>query len=259
MLLGLDAFQRLAAHVPGRWLPWLAKACLAAGVAFIVGMATLGLPGGVFVELVTGLGRKVPPDGAWPLAIEVTAVGSLLIVPASLVVRLVRPSLVGWGHAWATASVAFVATALFTLYASSDRSSSAQQGPEMLTSLVAFDIAPEAPRIAVGSGPHRFTLHFTAGSARSVLLFSSPSDIDGMMVERNAQPGQPLKFDARYSGPSFLNLYPGDHVLIRNTNGYFMQLKIVSATSKGYEGDTGDSVIFEYQINEGKWPGFSAL
>jgi hypothetical protein len=241
------------------WLAWVVKACIAAGAVFVLGMITLGLPGALFVELVMGLGRRVPPDGAWPMAIEITIAGSLLIVPASLIVRLLGPNLVGWWHASGTAAVAFVATALFTLYASSDRSTSAQQGPEMLANLVVFDITPEAPRIAVGSGPHRFTLHFNAGGARSVLLFSSPSDIDGMVAERGAQAGQPLKFDARYSGPSFLNLYPGDHVLIRNTNGYFMQLKIVSATSKGYEGDTRDAVVFEYQINEGKWPGFKAL
>jgi hypothetical protein len=222
-------------------------------------MLTLGLPGALFVELVLAFGRKVPPDGVWPLAIEVTAVGSLLIVPASLVLRLARPNLAGWGHAGATAAIAFVATALFTAYASSDRSPAAQQGPEMLASFVAFDITLEAPRIAVGSGQHRFTLHFAPGSARGVLLFGSPGDIDGMVAVRGAQSGQPLRFDPQYSGASFLSLYPGDYVVLRNTNGHFMQLKIVSATSKGYEGDTRDGVIFEYQINEGRWPGFSAL
>jgi hypothetical protein len=49
----------------------------------------------------------------------------------------------------------------------------------MLASLVVFDITPEAPRIALGSGQHRFTPHVGAGSALGVLLFSSPSDIDG--------------------------------------------------------------------------------
>src|SRR5262245_34818687 len=128
MLHGLHALGRLVAHMPGQWLSWLAKASLAAGTAFVLGMATLGLPGAFFVQLVMGLGRRVPPDGAWRLAIEVTAAGSLLIVPASLAVRLVRPNLVGWGHAWGTAAIACVATALFTLYASSDRPSRAQQG-----------------------------------------------------------------------------------------------------------------------------------
>ena len=244
--------------MPDRWIPWLARACLAAGAVFVLSMVTLGLPGGAFVELVMGLGRRVPPDGAWPLAIEISAVGSLLIAPASLVVRLVRPNVAGWGHAWATAAVAFVATALFALYASSDRSSPAQQGPEMLASLVAFDITLEAPRIAVGSGPHRFTLSFNASGSGGVLL-STSGDIDVMVPVRGAQAGQPIRFDAQYGVRTFLGLYPGDHALIRNTSGYFMQLKIVSATSKGYEGGARDAVVFEYQINEGKWPGFTAL
>jgi hypothetical protein len=250
--------MRLAAHTPGQWLPWVAKACLAAGTVFALSMVTLGLPGGIFVELVMGLGRRVPPDGAWPLAIEISAAGSLLIVPASLVVRLARPSVAGWGHAWATAAVAFVATALFALYASSDRASPAQQGSEMLASLVVFEIAPESPRITVGSGSHRFTLNFNAGGSGGVLL-SASGDIDGMVPLRGAQSGQPIRFDPQYSIRTFLSLYPGDHAVIRNTSGYFMQLKIVSTTSKGYEGGARDAVVFEYQINEGKWPAFKPL
>ena len=193
----LDGLDELVAQMSSRWLPWLAKACLAAGCAFGLGMLTLGLPGAFFVELAQGLGRKVPPDGAWPLAIEVTAMGSLLIVPASLVLRLARPNLAGWGHAGATAAIAFVATALFTAYASSDRSPAAQQGPEMLASFVAFDITLEEPRITVGSGQHRFTLHFAAGSARGVLLFGSPGDIDGMVAVRGAQSGQEQELQTR--------------------------------------------------------------
>lgn len=257
MLRGLDAYARMVAQTSSRWLPWLAKACLAAGCAFGLGMLTLGLPGVFFVELVLAFGRKVPPDGVWPLAIEVTAVGSLLIVPASLVLRLARPNLAGWGHAGATAAIAFVATALFTAYASSDRTPVAQQGPEMLASLVAFDITLAAPRIAVGSGQHRFTLSFAASGSGSVYL-SASSSIDGMVPHRGAQSGQPIRFDPQYSIRTFIGLNPGDYAVIRNTSGYFMQLKIVSVTSKD-EGGTRDAVVFEYQINEGKWPGFSAL
>ena len=258
MFHAIAAYTRWAAHPPGQWLSWVAKACLAAGAAWGLSMLTLGLPGTVFVELVMGLGRNVPPDGAWPMAIEISMVGSALIVPASLAVRLVRPGLAGWGHTLATAAVAFVATSLFALYASSDRSP-AQPGPESLTGFVVFDIDRTAPFIAVGGGPHRFTLNFIAGGFGGGVMLSASSTTDGMVPLRGAQSGQPIRFDPQYSLRTFLSLYPGDHAIIRNTGGYFMQLKIVSATTKGHEGGTRDAVVFEYQINEGKWPGFTAL
>lgn len=256
MFQAMASYLRSTPHPQGQWMSWLAKACLAAGAVFGLGMLTLGLPGAVFVELVTGLGRSVPPDGAWPLAIEVTAVGSLLIVPASLAVRLARPNLMGWGHAWATAAMAFVATALFTVYASSDGSSAAQQGPESLVGLVAHDIDRAVPFIAVGSGPHRFRLNFAASGSGSVYL-SPSSGIDGMVPHRGVQSGQPIRFDPQNSIRTFVGLYPGDYAIVRNTSGHFMLLKIVSVTSKD-AGGAGDAVVFEYQINEGKWPGFTA-
>ena len=258
MLQGLGALTRLAAQAQGQWLSWVVKACLAAGAAFVAGMATLGLPGGVFVELATALGRKIPADGAWPLAIAITAVGSALIAPASLVVRLVRPGMVGWPHVWATASITLPATMLFALYASSDLSAT-QDGPDSLASLTFFEITPERPRIAVGSGLHQFTLHFSAGDSNSTLLFNYPSDNNGMVLQRDVQPGQGLRFDPQYSGASFLRLQAGDYVLMRNRSGYFMQLKIVSVTSKGQPADMRGSVVFEYTINEGKWPAFKPL
>jgi hypothetical protein len=257
MFQSIAAYMRWAAHSPRQWSIWAANACVAAGAAWGLTFLTLGLPGFVFVGLVTELGRNVPPDGVWPMAIEISIMGSLLIVPASLAVRLVRPSLAGWGHTSATAAVAFVATALFSLYASSDRSP-VQQGPESLAGFVVFDIDRTVPFIAVGSGPHRFALNFAASGSGSVYLATS-SGVDGMVPLRGAQTGQPIRFDPQYSIGTFIGLYPGDHAIIRNTGGYFMQLKIVSATSKGYEGGTRDAVVFEYQINEGKWPGFTAL
>ena len=105
----------------------------------------------------------------------------------------------------------------------------------MLASLVAFDITLEAPRIAVGSGPHQFTLSFAASGSGSVYL-SASSSIDGMVSHRGAQSGQPIRFDPQYSIRTFIGLNPGDYAVIRNTSGYFMQLKIVSVTSKDQGG-----------------------
>ena len=51
----------------------------------------------------------------------------------------------------------------------------------------------------------------------------------------------------------------GEHVLLKNKEGFFMQIKIMSVKSEGYGGDTRDEVVFEYQINQEKSSTFSAL
>lgn len=239
----------------GPWLSWLMKAGLAAGAVYGVGVLTVGLPGAAFLDLVVGWGRKLEPDSAWPLAIWITMAMSLIVVPASLALRFVRPHLTGWGHAGATAAVTFVATVLFTLFIT--REPPARRGPQGLSGQVVFVYSPDANRIVVGSGMREFTLQFNPAT-RSVLLFSTPSDIDGFVRVVGVGKGQPLRFQSP-DGTRFLLVYPGERVLFRNTSGYFMQTKIVSVKSKGTNGNTQDEVVFEYQINEGRWAGFSAL
>ena len=74
------------------------RSLFAAGIVFAIGMLTLGLPGAMFVEVLIPAGRKLPPDSAWPLAILITLVGALIIVPVSLALRFVMPHAVGWHH-----------------------------------------------------------------------------------------------------------------------------------------------------------------
>ena len=96
-----------------QWLPWIGKAALAAGAVYVIGILTLGLPGMIFVSILDP--KKLPGDGAWPLAIMVTQGGSLLIVPASLLLRLIKPEFVGWTHVLATAVLTVVATLILTI------------------------------------------------------------------------------------------------------------------------------------------------
>jgi hypothetical protein len=94
-----------------RWRTWITGAFFGAGVVFVVGIGTLGLPGAFFLDV---LGQKLPPDRAWPLALAITQVGALIVVPASLTLRVIMPRLVGWSHAFATAFLTILATFLFT-------------------------------------------------------------------------------------------------------------------------------------------------
>jgi hypothetical protein len=90
-----------------QWVPWIIKAVVAAGVVYGIGILTVGLPGAVFLSI---LNPKVHPDAAWPLAIMITQAGSLLIIPASLLLRLIKPEFVGRTHVLATAVLTFFAT-----------------------------------------------------------------------------------------------------------------------------------------------------
>ena len=101
--------------VSAQWWAWIRGACFAAGIVFAIGILTLGLPGTMFVEVLIPAGRKLPPDSAWPLALLITQVGALIIVPVSLALRFAMPNAVGWHHAWVTALASIAATFLFTM------------------------------------------------------------------------------------------------------------------------------------------------
>jgi len=108
----LYAFKGSAISEP--WWSWIRSAWLAAIIVFGIGTLTLGLPGAIFLELVAGSGR-LPADSAWPLAIGITQVGSLVIVPSSLALRVLAPHARGWRHAGLTALVTVVTTFIFTM------------------------------------------------------------------------------------------------------------------------------------------------
>ena len=112
--LGL-LYAVLGSQVSEQWRAWIARASMAAGGVFGIGMLLLGLPGAMFVEAVGG--PDLPPDSAWPLSILVTQVGALLVVPSSLLLRFLMPGIVGWGHVGATALLALAATFVFAMLA----------------------------------------------------------------------------------------------------------------------------------------------
>ena len=86
-----------------------------------------------------------------------------------------------------------------------------------------------------------------------------PSDIDKISRVRDAFKGKMLRFEDFDSASRSHMVRIGEHVLLKNKEGFFMQIKIMSVKSEGYGGDTRDEVVFEYQINQEKSSTFSAL
>jgi len=95
-----------------QWRTWITKASLAAALVFGIGMLTLGLPGILFLEV---LDLKIRPDTTWPLGVQITQIGALLILPVSLTLRFAMPHLTGWHHVWATALLTIVSTFLVAI------------------------------------------------------------------------------------------------------------------------------------------------
>jgi len=110
----LYAFKGSA--ITEQWWSWIRMACLAAGLVFGIGMLTLGLPGAMFLEIVGGSSR-FPDDSAWPLAIGITQLAALMIIPSSLALRVLVPHAHSWQHAGLTALLTVVATFIFTVIA----------------------------------------------------------------------------------------------------------------------------------------------
>src|SRR5262245_19828876 len=114
----LGALYAFAGSFPGasQWLNWTMKALLATGAALYIGKLTVGLPG-AFVAAALLNEDALPSDAWWPLAIIVTRVGAVAILPASLALRLVMPNIVGWAHAGATALISLLAMCITTFLA----------------------------------------------------------------------------------------------------------------------------------------------
>lgn len=116
-VVGLGLLYALQGRSPSSpWPNWIGRAGLAAGAALAVGWLTLGLPGGIVAGAVLDL-NALPPDAAWPLAIIVTQVGAIAILPASLVLRVAMPNTAGWAHAGATAALTLLAMCTATYVA----------------------------------------------------------------------------------------------------------------------------------------------
>lgn len=113
MILALGALYAFkGAQISDQWRTWITKASLAVAVVFGIGMLTLGLPGIFFLEL---LDLKLPPDTIWPLGVQITLVGALLILPVSLALRFAMPHATGWHHVWPTALLTIIATFLVAI------------------------------------------------------------------------------------------------------------------------------------------------
>jgi hypothetical protein len=98
--------------VSDQWRIWMTKASLAAALAFAIGMSTLGLPGILFLE---ALDLKLRPDSVWPLGVQITQFGALLILPVSLALRFAMPNATGWRHVWPTTLLTIMATFLVAI------------------------------------------------------------------------------------------------------------------------------------------------
>jgi hypothetical protein len=94
---------------------------LAALAVLCIGLLTLGLPGAVFLETASNLGLLHAPldAGSWPLALEITLDGAVMVTPASLALRYLRPNIAGWRHALATGGVTAIGTFVVTLLVAS--------------------------------------------------------------------------------------------------------------------------------------------
>ena len=102
-----------------QWLNWLLKAAVAAVLVFGLGIfLLLGLPGAFFMELAEAL-RLTPHitgDVVWPIAIFITGVLGISVLPASLALRWINPSWTGWRHAVGTAALSSIIALCYTIY-----------------------------------------------------------------------------------------------------------------------------------------------
>jgi hypothetical protein len=102
-----------------QWLNWFLKAVVAAVLVLGLGIfLLLGLPGALFMELAEALRLtpRITGDVVWPIAIFVTGVLGISVLPASLALRWINQSWTGWHHAIGTAALSSIIALCYTIY-----------------------------------------------------------------------------------------------------------------------------------------------
>lgn len=137
-----------------------------------------------------------------------------------------------------------------------------KQGPKDLLGRVIFDYSTYNGKIIVGKDPQNFVLSFSKCSDSCIYMYSSAHK-NGLNIKRLAR----IKDSVRQS---FINISNHDstsssytirvneHVILENSAGYFMQLRIISISDET-RGGLKDEVVLDYEINTEKTGTFRAL
>lgn len=113
---------------------------------------------------------------------------------------------------------------------------------------VIFDYSNNNGVREIGRGCARFETMWTRGGSDSIHACNDPSSIDAIAIADDVKNIQEIKDAARFNYSSRVRQpRRGQILLLRNLDGYYAALKILSIKSAGYNDDV-DEVRFDYVI-----------
>src|ERR1700737_4607959 len=122
---------------------------------------------------------------------------------------------------------------------------------------VRFDYSEHDGYITVGEGAAAFTLRFSKRSAGQIQFIKARENTEIARV-KGVTVGEMIEFDQLPHTSTRYDLGIGDHFIVKNENGYYMQGHIIGIKDDTRGADT-DEVCFEYRIYSETRPGFRAL
>lgn len=123
---------------------------------------------------------------------------------------------------------------------------------------VTFDYSTNNGVVTVGQGDCRFGVHFSKASDTSIYVYRGAGGTRAVARIKGAVSGDIVRFQDHDSSSRVYSVNLGEHFLLENAKGCFMQGKIISIKDDS-RGAPNDEVVFDYEINTEGTAEFAAL
>lgn len=121
-----------------------------------------------------------------------------------------------------------------------------------------FNYSKNNGLILIGADDMQFGVKFSKASNTSIHVYARHPTVKEVARAKDFATGDIIEFDKLDSSSSSYTVQVNEHFIIKNSKGYYMQVRIKSIKDDT-RGDAEDEVYFGYQINTDKSSSFIAL
>lgn len=112
---------------------------------------------------------------------------------------------------------------------------------------IAFDYSTNDGAVIVGQGDDEFRVRFSKASNQAIYVYRGAAANNVARV-KNKKTGEPIDFAQLDSSSSSYTIHLGEHFVLQNAKGHFLQARIVSIKDDS-RGDDRDEVVFDYALH----------
>lgn len=123
---------------------------------------------------------------------------------------------------------------------------------------VTFDYSTHNGTVRIGSGDRQFGIKFSSASNTSIHLYNDGAGTRRIARAKAVRSGENIKFSMFDSSSRSYTIQQGEHFLVENSKGFFLQGRVADIKCETHGADRYE-VQFDYQINPAGSDEFKAL